>query len=104
MPGLWPTPGLSAKIRRLPDLLSRLCIPGQAARSGKVKLVDRLLVADRKFLSQNETIIHKQDVALMSISQQLTTSPLTETAGTGYRTKETRDQNYRRKQWRLVIQ
>jgi len=39
MPGLRPAPGLSEKIRCLPDLLSGVCIAWQVAWSGKIKLV-----------------------------------------------------------------
>ena len=44
MPGLWPIQRVFEKVRRLSDLLSCVCIPGQIARSGEIKLVDWILV------------------------------------------------------------
>jgi hypothetical protein len=40
MPGLWPTQRVFEEVWCMSDLLSRVCIPGQTARSGKIKLVD----------------------------------------------------------------
>ena len=45
MPGLWPTQRVFEEVRHLSDLLSYVCIPGQTARSSKIKLVSRLLDA-----------------------------------------------------------
>jgi hypothetical protein len=42
MPGLWPVQRVFEKVRRLSDLLSYVCISGEIARSGKIKLVNRL--------------------------------------------------------------
>ena len=39
MSDLWPTPGVFEKVRRLSDLLSRICIRGQTAWRGEIKLV-----------------------------------------------------------------
>ena len=44
MPGLWPAQRVFEEVRRLSDLLSYVCIPGQIARGGKIKLVDWILV------------------------------------------------------------
>jgi len=45
MSDLRPTAGFFKKIRRLSDLLSGICIPRQAAWSGKIKLVNWFLIA-----------------------------------------------------------
>jgi len=39
MPGLWSAQSVFEEVRRLSDLLSYVCIPGQIAGSGKIKLV-----------------------------------------------------------------
>jgi len=39
MPGLWSTQSVFEEVRHLSDLLSYVCIPGQIAGSGKIKLV-----------------------------------------------------------------
>jgi hypothetical protein len=39
MSDLRPTAGVFEKIRHLPDLLSRICIRGQIAWRGEIKLV-----------------------------------------------------------------
>ena len=41
MPGLWPAQRVFEEVRHLSDLLSYVCITGQIARSGKIKLVIR---------------------------------------------------------------
>ena len=45
MPGLWPAQRVFEEVRRLSDLLSCVCIPGQTARSGEIKLVSWFLDA-----------------------------------------------------------
>jgi hypothetical protein len=45
MSGLRATPGVFEKVRHLPNLLSCICFPWQAARCGKIKLVGMLPVA-----------------------------------------------------------
>jgi hypothetical protein len=47
MPGLWSAQSVFEEVRRLSDLLSYVCIPGQTTRSGKIKLVDWILVTGR---------------------------------------------------------
>ena len=49
MPGLWPAQRVFEKVRRLPDLLSSVCIPGKTARSRKIKLVIRFADAGQAF-------------------------------------------------------
>jgi hypothetical protein len=39
MSDLWSTSGFFEKVRRLSDLLSRICIRGQTAWCGEIKLV-----------------------------------------------------------------
>ena len=46
MPGLWPAQRVFEKVRRLSDLLSGVCFPGQITGSGKIKLVSWFLDAE----------------------------------------------------------
>lgn len=52
MPDLWQTESIYKKIWNLPDLLSKLCFPGQASGRNKIKLVINIVLSFKCLIKQ----------------------------------------------------